>query len=219
VKLAALLAAAALVHPTLLTHGTVTRWAYVVYPVRARVAPDPRARALTIVQPVTPEGAQNLVVALARDGGWVRVRLPILPNGSTGWVPRNALAEFHTVHTRLVIDRSRFTAVLYRDGRMIFRTDVGVGKEGSPTPDGQFYVREKLDGFGEAFYGPVAFGTNARSAVLTDWPGGGYIGIHGTDDPGILPGRVSHGCVRLRNDAILRLASLMPLGTPVSVVG
>ena len=66
-------------------------------------------------------------------------------------------------------------------------------------------------------YGSVAFGTSARSAVLTDWPGGGFIGIHGTDRPEILPGRVSHGCIRLRNRDIVRLARLMPVGTPVRI--
>ena len=59
-------------------------------------------------------------------------------------------------------------------------------------------------------YGPVAFGTSARSPTLTDWPAGGFVGIHGTDQPALLPGRVSHGCVRLRNPDILRLARLMP---------
>lgn len=63
----------------------------------------------------------------------------------------------------------------------------------------------------------LAFGTSARSDVLTDWPAGGYIGIHGTDRPELLPGRVSHGCIRLRNADILRLAELMPVGTPLTI--
>jgi lipoprotein-anchoring transpeptidase ErfK/SrfK len=53
--------------------------------------------------------------------------------------------------------------------------------------------------------------------VLTDWPGGGFIGIHGTNAPGLIPGRVSHGCIRMRNEDITRLNSLMSVGTPVSV--
>jgi lipoprotein-anchoring transpeptidase ErfK/SrfK len=67
------------------------------------------------------------------------------------------------------------------------------------------------------FYGPLAFGTSARSSVLTDWPGGGFIGIHGTNAPELLPGRVSHGCIRLRNEDILQLGRLMPVGTPVTI--
>ncbi len=86
-----------------------------------------------------------------------------------------------------------------------------------PTPAGQFYIRDKLTDFNDPFYGPVAFGTSARSNVLTEWPGGGFIGVHGTNEPGILPGRVSHGCVRMLNSAILRLAHLMSVGTPVTV--
>jgi lipoprotein-anchoring transpeptidase ErfK/SrfK len=100
---------------------------------------------------------------------------------------------------------------------VLFRAHVGVGQRRWPTPRGDFYVREKLSGFGDPFYGPIAFGTSGRSAVLTDWPGGGYIGIHGTDEPDLLPGRVSHGCIRLRNAEIRRLAAPLPLGTPLSV--
>jgi lipoprotein-anchoring transpeptidase ErfK/SrfK len=66
-------------------------------------------------------------------------------------------------------------------------------------------------------YGPVAFGTSARSTTLTDWPGGGFVGIHGTNRPELIPGRISHGCVRMRNADILRLGALMPVGTPLTI--
>jgi lipoprotein-anchoring transpeptidase ErfK/SrfK len=92
-----------------------------------------------------------------------------------------------------------------------------VGVPAAPTPTGEFYVRAKLTGFTDPFYGPVAFGTNARSAVLTDWPAGGFIGIHGTNAPALIPGRISHGCIRLRNADILALSRLMPVGTPLTI--
>ncbi|HEY7707394.1 MAG TPA: L,D-transpeptidase, partial [Gaiellaceae bacterium] len=98
-----------------------------------------------------------------------------------------------------------------------YRSVIGVGEPHWPTPSGRFYVRERLTGFTDPIYGSLAFGTNARSAVLTDWPGGGFIGIHGTNQPGILPGRVSHGCIRIRNWDIERLDRLMRVGTPVTV--
>ena len=209
-------------HSTAPRGQVTTRWAYVLRSVAARARPAAGSRARAIVRPATPEGESNLVVALeerpnAVGREWVRIRLAILPNGSTGWVPRDALGDFHTVHTQLVVDRARLAAVLYRSGRAIFRASIGIGRPGWPTPAGRFYVRERLAGFGDPFYGPVAFGTSARSPTLTDWPGGGYIGIHGTSLPGILPGRVSHGCIRMRNAAIVRLARLMPLGTPVTI--
>ena len=152
------------------------------------------------------------------DGAiWVHVGLSVLPNDTEGWVPRNLLGGWSFVDTRLVIDRARFTATLYRAGRVIFRARVGVGALGTPTPAGQFYVRDRLTGFSSPIYGPLAFGTNARSPTLTDWPGGGVVGIHGTNQPSLIPGRVSHGCVRLTNSAILKLGKLMPVGTTVTI--
>jgi lipoprotein-anchoring transpeptidase ErfK/SrfK len=141
----------------------------------------------------------------------------MLPNGSVGWVLRKALGNLYTVRTHLYVDRERFTATLKRDGRTIFTARVGVGRPSTPTPRGQFYVRDELSGFGDPFYGPIVFGTNGRSAVLTEWPDGGFIGIHGTDRPGILPGAVSHGCIRMVNRDIRRLAKLMPIGTPLTI--
>ena len=41
--------------------------------------------------------------------------------------------------------------------------------------------------------------------------------MHGTSQPGLLPGRVSHGCVRMKNADILKLEKLMDVGTPVTI--
>jgi lipoprotein-anchoring transpeptidase ErfK/SrfK len=160
------------------------------------------------------------VVGSAQDEGgalWVAVRVPALPQNVTGWVPRGSLGAYTFVRTRLVIELARRSARLLRDGRTIFRAPVGTGKPSSPTPTGQFYVRSKLWSLRSPFYGPLAFGTSARSRVLTDWPGGGFVGIHGTDEPELIPGSVSHGCIRMRNEDILRLGRLMPVGTPVTI--
>lgn len=200
----------------------VYRWAFVEKTTPARAEPRASARVVGRLPRITPEYQRNLTLLL--DGKidqagryWVRVRLPILPNGSTGWVPRSVVGNFRSVSTRLVIDRALFTATLYRQGKPVFRTRVGVGKLHWPTPAGEFHVRERLSGFSDPVYGPLAFGLNARSSVLTDWLNGGFIGIHGTNQPQILPGRVSHGCIRMPNPAIRRLARLMPLGTPVRI--
>jgi lipoprotein-anchoring transpeptidase ErfK/SrfK len=145
------------------------------------------------------------------------VRVPALPSNITGWVPRGALGGYTFVHTHLVVDLERLTVTLFRNARPVLRAPAGVGQPQWPTPKGSFYIRNVLTRYDSAFYGPLAFGTSARSDVLTDWPGGGFIGIHGTDEPQLLPGRVSHGCIRLRNEDILRLRRLMPVGTPVTI--
>ena len=199
-----------------------SRAAQVYEGVYARSRPSARAKKLIRIRQYTPEGTLNVVQTLSgvvnQNGeNWVRIRLPMLPNGRTGWVPRRTIGPYNDIWTHLVIDRKLFTATLYRKGRAIFTTRVGVGKPYWPTPAGEFYVRERITGFSDPIYGPIAFGTNARSNVLTDWPGGGFVGIHGTNQPEILPGRVSHGCVRMPNAAVLRLARLMPLGTSVTI--
>jgi lipoprotein-anchoring transpeptidase ErfK/SrfK len=140
-----------------------------------------------------------------------------VPNGTTGWIPRGALGGYQAVRTRLVVDLDRLEATLYRAGRRIFRAPVGVGETESPTPEGEFYIRNKLTRYADPFYGPLAFGTSARSRVSSDWPAGGFVGIHGTNHPELIPGRVSHGCIRLRNQDILELAQLMPVGTPLTI--
>jgi lipoprotein-anchoring transpeptidase ErfK/SrfK len=132
-------------------------------------------------------------------------------------VPRQALGVYGVVHTHLLIDLERLRATLRRDGRPIFRAPIGVGRPEWPTPKGEFYIRDMVTRYRSPFFGPLAFGTSARSSGLTDWPGGGFIGIHGTDEPELLPGRVSHGCIRLRNQDILELGRLMPVGTPVTI--
>ena len=199
----------------------VSFWAPVVRRVVARVRPDTRARGVAVVGTRTPEGTANAVLLLQRieSSGrlWVKVRLPVLPNNTVGWVPRETLGGYQTVTTHLVVDRRRLHAVLLRSGRPVFRARIGIGRNRWPTPAGRFYIRNKLTGYRSAFYGPIAFGTSARSAVLTDWPAGGFIGIHGTNRPGSIPGRVSHGCIRMRNADIVRLARLMPPGTPLTI--
>ncbi len=207
--------------PQLLRHGASTyRWAPVIRPVAALRTPDGTAQVATL-STLTPEGTTNLVLVLGsawrRSVEWVQVRLPVLPNNSTGWVRRSALSGYQFVTTHLVISLHLLRAVLLRDGRPVFTAPVGIGQPQWPTPHGQFYIRDKLTAYASPFYGPVAFGTSARSSVLTEWPDGGFVGIHGTDAPQLIPGRVSHGCIRLRDRDILRLARLMPVGTPVTI--
>jgi lipoprotein-anchoring transpeptidase ErfK/SrfK len=190
--------------------------------VAVRAAPAASAPVVTQLSAQTPEGTDNVVQALGhgqdRTGApWVRVLPATLPNGTTGWVPRSALGGYGTVDTRLEVDLTTLRATLYRAGRPILRAPVGVGMAGWATPRGRFYIRDKLTRYSSPTYGPIAFGTSARSATATDWPAGGFVGIHGTDQPYLLPGHVSHGCIRMRNADILRLASEMPIGTPLII--
>jgi hypothetical protein len=202
--------------------NSTASWAPVLRAVAARARPKAGSPLVGTVPRTTPEGTDNVVLVLGRriaPSGriWVKVRIPALPVNATAWVDRAALGGYTALDTHLVIDLDRLTVKLYRAGRQVFTAPAGVGKPAWPTPKGHFSIRNKLTDFASPMYGPLAFGTSARSPVLTDWPGGGFIGIHGTDEPQLLPGRVSHGCVRLRNRDIVRLGKLMPIGTPVTI--
>ena len=196
-------------------------WAPVRESASARVSPT-QPQVVADVPSRTPEGTTNIVLALGhakRVAGrlWVEVRFPGVPDDARGWVPRSVLGGYTPVRTRLVVDRERLTATLTRGRRVVFRTRVAVGTPSTATPGGRFYVRNQLRRYRSPFYGPIAFGTTARSAGVSDWPAGGFVGIHGTNRPDLIPGRVSHGCIRMTNADIVRLARLMPIGTLMTV--
>ncbi len=168
----------------------------------------------------TEDGVIEIYLVLrskvVRGQTWLQIRIPKRPNGRTGWVKRDMLGPLKTLRTFLKVDRSRLRATLYRGGKKIWSSPVGIGTPSTPTPAGRFWIRERLRSLGGA-YGPWAFGTAAYSR-LSDWPGGGVVGIHGTNQPELIPGRPSHGCVRVPNWKIVQLKKLMPVGTPVRIV-
>lgn len=189
-----------------------------------RSSPDRGAGVVARLRINTEDRLPNVYLVLRRwtdpDGGatWYQVRVPGRPNGRIGWVREGSLGPLQTVRTQLVVDRRHLRATLFRNGRKVFRAPVGVGKHSTPTPGGHYWIREKLVlGGGHGAYGPLAFGTAAYSAKLSDWPRGGVIGIHGTNEPRLVPGRPSHGCIRMHNGDIKRLGRLMPIGTPLLI--
>jgi len=203
--------------------GHVSRYAFVERSTIARSQPSSSAKPVGRLQTVTFWGTSMVVLALADTTGpshtsWTEIRLAQPPNNLTGWVPSSTLSALHAVHTWLKVDREHLTATLIRDGRVIFHAPVGVGQPQWPTPAGQFFVEESLTPPEvNGVYGPFAFGTSAHSSALTEWPNKGQIGVHGTNEPWLIPGRISHGCVRLHNEDILRLEHLMPVGTPITI--
>ena len=200
----------------------VTRWAHANTQQSIRTAPRTSARTITRLRFVTEDKLPEVYLVLSAivdpaGDVWLRIRIPMRPNGRTGWVGIDNLSQLYVVRTRLVINRSTLRATLYKNGTRLMQAPVGVGKASTPTPKGNFYVRELLKGDGK-LYGTWAFGTSAY-ASLSDWPNGGVVGVHGTNQPKLIPGRPSHGCVRLRNVNINRLKRLMPIGTPIQIIG
>jgi hypothetical protein len=204
---------------------TVTRWGHTNLRGGIRSKPSWQSKAIGALRWNTEDGLPEVYLALRShldpesDQVWIKIRIPGRPNGRTGWVREEQLSNLKLVRTQLTIDRRRLRATLRERGKVIWRSPVGVGAPGTVTPRGEFWIRERLANLGGSpIYGPWAFGTSAYSNTLTDWPGGGVVGIHGTDQPALIPGRPSHGCVRIPNPRIRKLARLMPIGTPVRIL-
>ena len=211
---------------------TLSRWAFLLRRAVARRAPSAGARVVKVLRTSVPgTGSPELLLVLrahttVRGQVWVQVRLPMRPNNRTGWILRRRLGAYQVVRKQLIIDRRRFRASLYAvvrgRWRRVWTSRIGVGQPQWPTPAGRFYVRERLIvppvRSARAWYGPFAFGTSAHSPSLSggNW-GDGIVGIHGTGWPWLIPGRISHGCVRVYNAKIQRLRRLMPLGTPIRI--
>ena len=89
----------------------------------------------------------------------------------------------YVVRWRLRIELGRRRLIAYEGGRERLRLTVAVGRPGTPTPTGSFYVLERLyltDPRGP--YGPGALGLSSFSPVLTGWTRGGPVAIHGTNE-------------------------------------
>jgi L,D-transpeptidase catalytic domain len=203
---------------------TLTTWAHPQEPGAIYAAPEPHARRVGSIHMETEDGFAEVYLLLAgytdaHGREWVQLRIPGRPNGRVGWAPRALLGEFHSTRWLIVVnlDQRRLTA--YLDGQLRMTAPVGVGKPSTPTPPGHFWIRERFRLTNPSNpYWPYALGTSDYS-TLSEWPGGGVIGIHGPfGEPQKIPGDPSHGCIRMRDSDIAWLAPRVTLGTPVDIV-
>jgi lipoprotein-anchoring transpeptidase ErfK/SrfK len=121
------------------------------------------------------------------------------------------------VRDRIVVRLAQHTLTHYADGEMVRRFSVAVGKPSTPTAPGHFFVWARV-GYQDTQgpYGNFALGLSGFSNVITDWPGGGRMAIHGTSDPNTAGQNVSNGCVRVFNPLMATLMDI-PMGTPVVI--
>ena len=199
---------------------TYPKAAYVLWPtVAARSAPRASARTLKTLRQFRGDFRPTVLLAVGqrvdRKGGrWIRVSLPMRPNGRFGWV-RAAALQLRPVKRRIVIDRSSRLLMVYQGRTRLLTARVAIGRSHTPTPLGRFYVQAGYRAK-ERWLGKYALETSAYSG-LSEWPGGGVVGIHGTPWPQLLGRAVSHGCIRVSNATALRLKRLAQPGTPILI--
>jgi lipoprotein-anchoring transpeptidase ErfK/SrfK len=198
--------------------------AHVELPSAVRAAPDPRARAIGRVTGRTAWSYRRealMVTGLrrGRDGRrWVRVQLPVRPNGTAGWVPRRAV-RLSVVRVRVVVDRSARRLEVWRGGRRLHSWRAGVGRPGTPTPVGVFAVQDPMRTLPawRGVYGGWTLTLTAHSEVLRSFMGGdGLVAIHG-GSLGRVGRPASNGCVILSEPHLATLARLVRPGTPVEI--
>ena len=104
----------------------------------------------------------------------------------------------YTVNSRVEVDLSSRRVSVYRWGNSPSVPSRGGRRARTPTPVGRFYVDERfLLASANGPFGVAALGISAHSDALKDWVQGGPVALHGTDEPSLIGGAVSHGCVRL----------------------
>ena len=187
--------------------------------VAVRTGPDRSAKVIRLLQQFRTDYRLQIVLAVGQANGpdgtaWFKLNLPMRPNGTVGWIPA-ASATLRPTQSHIVVHRGLRRIELFRGSKRLLYAKVAVGAPGRETPLGEFYVTARFVP-DDPFLGAFALETSAYSR-LTEWPGGGVVGIHGTNEPQLIPGHISHGCIRLHNAAILALGRLMPVGTPITI--
>lgn len=173
--------------------------------------------------PASWYGRPSVLPVIATRPGWVRVRLARRPNGSSAWLPAGDVRLSSTPYL-IVVDLGRTRLALYDRGRLVFSAPAGVGSLDDPTPTGEYFVAfDEQPPQPNPGYGPFIIVTSAHSPSISDWEGSGdaVIGIHGPlgedSEIGATGARISHGCIRLHDQALERLNAVPP-GTPIDIV-
>jgi lipoprotein-anchoring transpeptidase ErfK/SrfK len=185
-----------------------------------RSAPNASAASLASIEgrrPIT--GVRTVLPVLgSAAGGWLHVRLPGRPNSGTGWI-RTSATSVAVTPWHIVVDTSQRRVLIFHGGHLSRTFRAVVGKSSTPTPAGAFFVEEAVRLSPGDVGAPFALALSARSNVLQEFDGGpGQIALHGRANVGGTPGTaVSHGCVRLDDEAMRWLVGRVGAGVPVTI--
>jgi hypothetical protein len=162
---------------------------------------------------------QEIFAVASRVGSdgqpWYRISVPGRPNGRMGWIPAYSVQLRPTV-AKVVVHRRSRKIDLFWHGRRVLRAIIAVGRPGMETPLGLYYATARFVPHDDKYLTVFAVETSGYSK-LTDWPGGGVFGIHGTPEPWLLGKAVSHGCIRVSARTARKLRRYVPLGTPILI--
>lgn len=159
-----------------------------------------------------------MVTDHSEDGEWLRVQIPVRPNGTEAWI-RSADAEQTSHRYRAQIRLGDRALTVWDGDDLVVETVAVIGKPATPTPLGSFFVNDFVEKWEGSAYGPHVLSLSAFSEAMETFAGGvPVIAIHGTNRPDLMGGAHSNGCIRIPNDIVTLLADTVPVGTPVDIV-
>ena len=159
-----------------------------------------------------------VVEVLENQGEWMKVLITARPNHTTGWIKADD-ATIAATEYRIELDLSTYHLKVFKGAELFLDTEVAIGKESTPTPQGKFFISEKIKNSSDTgLYGAWILPINGYSETLDTFDNGlPQIAFHGTNQPELVGTRASNGCVRIPNEAVTKIAEAVPAGTPIEI--
>lgn len=188
---------------------------------------DPSQAQLLDKQLKRPSLLELLDTIPARQTGSVEptpIPASTVPSGDNGDVEFGADVESNEEAVRLLLNLSERRVYVYRGDSVATSYPVAVGRAGWETPTGEFEVFHQLVDPG--WTNPITSevmppGPNnpLGDRWIAFWTDGtNSIGFHGTPNRESVGRAASHGCIRMYNEDIRELYSMVEVGTPVTVI-
>ena len=166
-----------------------------------------------------PGQGRRVLLVLETASEWLRVSVPVRPNGTVGWVHGDHVSTA-TYQAKIIVDLYQRTLEAWEDGILVTEGPVVSGADRTPTPPGSFFITEVLE-YSEPDSDNVSWliGISAYSESIDPTADGDpAIAIVGMEDLTNFGSTISQGCIRVPFEVLMRLTQ-MPLGTPVQILG
>jgi len=185
---------------------------------RTNLRAKPGGRVLAKLDKRTEWRSPRVLAVVGAKGKWLRVIATELPNDRRGWIALKA-ASLVANPWAVRADLSRRRVVVTRNGRVVYRFRVAVGRPGTPTPRGRFAVTDKLQiAGGSPAYGCCALALSGKQPhIEPGWQGGNRLAIHGTRLTQTIGRAASFGCLRARDKHAYWIIKHVFLGTIVEI--
>lgn len=185
---------------------------------RTTLYKEPGGRVRIRLSGRTEWGSSRVFGVVLRRGDWVAVQAPELGNGELAWLPTTR-ARLDCVTWSMHADLSRRILYVRRDGQVVRRFPIAIGRKGNPTPKGRFSVTDKLrvSDPGSPYGCCVLALSGHQNRLPPGWPGGDRLAIHATKELSSLGKPASLGCMRITSAQARWLIKTIPLGAPLFV--